>query len=65
MMTESPEAQRSIQPQIKLLRPRDIAFIEDAMRKVGPFGEIHLVIERGRIRFVRMIKSEAIDEGKG
>lgn len=45
-----------------ILRQRDIEFIENALRRVGAFGEVHLVVERGRIRFVRTIKSEAVDE---
>ncbi|MBI5302417.1 MAG: hypothetical protein HY868_09780 [Chloroflexi bacterium] len=48
----------------RLLRPRDIEFIENALRKIGAFGEVHLVVERGRIRYVRTIKSESIDEPK-
>jgi len=46
----------------RLLRPHDIEFIENALRKVGAFGEVHLVVEHGRIRYVRTIKSEAVDE---
>ena len=43
------------------LRARQIAAIEEALKKVGPFGEVHLVVERGRIRFVRTIRSEPMD----
>jgi hypothetical protein len=49
-------------PSSPLLRPSDIEFIEKALRQVAPFGEVHLVVERGRIRFVRTIKSEPIDQ---
>lgn len=48
-------------PDLKYLRPQDVAMIEEALAKVAPFGEVHLVIERGRLRFVRTIKSEAVD----
>lgn len=44
-----------------VLRARQIAAIEAALRKIGPYGEVHLIVERGRIRFVRTIKSEPID----
>lgn len=43
------------------LRARQIAVIEDALKKVGPYGEVHLIVERGRIRFVRTIRSEPMD----
>jgi hypothetical protein len=47
-----------------LLSAYSIAVIEAALRKVSPFGEVHLIVERGHIRFVRTLKSEAIDHFK-
>lgn len=47
-----------------LLSAYSIAVIEAALRKVSPFGEVHLIVERGHIRFVRTLKSEAIDQFK-
>lgn len=47
-----------------LLSAHSIAVIEAALRKVCPFGEVHLIVERGHLRFVRTIKSEAIDQAK-
>jgi hypothetical protein len=48
----------------KLLTPSVIAAIEHALEKVGPFGEVHLIVERGHLRFIRTIRSEAIDQPK-
>ncbi|MBI3914320.1 MAG: hypothetical protein HY327_09080 [Chloroflexi bacterium] len=42
----------------------EIKKIEEALKKVGAFGEVHLVVEKGRVRFVRTLKSEPID-GEG
>ena len=39
----------------------EIKKIEEALKKVGAFGEVHLVVEKGRLRFVRTLKSEPID----
>lgn len=47
-----------------LLSAHSIAVIEAALRKVCPYGEVHLIVERGHLRFVRTIKSEAIDHPK-
>jgi hypothetical protein len=64
-MTEGASVPPTIQPApTRFLRPREIAFIEDALRQVGAFGEVHLIVERGRLRFVRTLKSEAIDSSK-
>ena len=45
----------------KLMRPNLIFIIEHALAEVQPYGEIHLVVERGRVRYVRIIKSEKVD----
>jgi hypothetical protein len=48
-------------PILKFLTPHDIGLIEEALIKVGAFGEIHLVVERGRLRFIRTVKSESLN----
>ena len=50
--------------ELKFLRPGVIAAIEHALVKVGAFGEVHLIVERGHLRFIRTIRSEAIDHTK-
>lgn len=51
--------------ELKYLKPGVINAIECALQKVGPFGEVHLIIERGRLRFIRTITSESIDRVQG
>ncbi len=43
------------------LQPRDIIAIEEAISKVGSFGEVRLIIEKGHIRFIRTLKSESVE----
>ena len=50
--------------ELKFLKPGVIATIEHALNKVGSFGEVHLVLERGQLRFIRTITSESIDRAK-
>ncbi|MBI4787120.1 MAG: hypothetical protein HY782_08760 [Chloroflexi bacterium] len=45
---------------LKVLQPRDIAAIDEALGQIGNYGEVHLVIENGRLRFIRTVRSEAI-----
>jgi hypothetical protein len=35
-----------------MLGAEEIAAIEEALRKVCPFGEVRLVVERGRLRWL-------------
>jgi hypothetical protein len=44
---------------LKRLELDDIATIEKAVRKVGSAGEIRLIVENGRIRYIRILKINA------
>lgn len=50
--------------ELKFLRPAIVAMIEEALNQVGTFGEVHLVVEKGRLRYIRTIKSESLDRFK-
>jgi hypothetical protein len=39
-------------PQLRFLKPGEIRMIDEALGKVGEFGEVRLVVERGRLRFL-------------
>lgn len=45
---------------LNVLKPGDIRNIERALKKIGAFGQVELILEGGRLRFVRTIKSEAV-----
>ncbi len=34
------------------LQPHQIAMIDEALRSLGEFGEVRLIVEKGRLRFV-------------
>ncbi len=51
--------------EVELTAPEVIAALQDALRKVSPFGEVHLIIEHGHIRFIRTIRSEAVERKRG
>lgn len=37
---------------LKFLRPHHIDMIDSALSSVGEYGEIHLIVEKGQLRFV-------------
>ncbi len=39
------------------LEPGQVAMIEEALRSVGEYGEIRLIVEKGRLRFLITQKS--------
>lgn len=42
---------------LHLLHPRQIEMIEEALRSVGDYGEVRLIVEKGRLRFLVTQKS--------
>jgi hypothetical protein len=46
---------------LEIMTRRDVERVEQALKNVGAFGEVHLVVERGRLRFIRTVKSESLN----
>lgn len=42
---------------IRFLRPEQIKMIDEALAAIGEYGEVHLVVEKGHLRFVRIERS--------
>lgn len=40
------------QTSLGFLRPAQVAMIDEALAAVGDFGEVHLIVENRRLRFV-------------
>jgi hypothetical protein len=36
--------------------------IEEALRRVGDFGEVRLVVVKGKLRFIQVMRSENVQE---
>jgi hypothetical protein len=58
MTTFSPDPETETSPTHNtLLHAKQIAMIEEALRSVGEYGEVRLVVEKGRLRFLITQKS--------
>lgn len=44
-------------PRLKFLKLSQVSMIDEALDRVGEFGEVRLVVERGRLRFLVTEKS--------
>ncbi len=47
---------------LEVLQTQDIIAIDEALRDVGPDGQVHLVVEEGRLSYIRMLQSELVGE---
>lgn len=43
-----------------ILSPGVVRKIDCALRKIGQFGEVRLVVQKGRVRFIEVLQSEEI-----
>ncbi len=39
-------------PETRFLTPRQVAMIDEALSSLGDFGELRLMVEKGRLRFL-------------
>lgn len=52
--------------QLRVLTLNDVLTVDRALAEVCPFGEVRLIVRRGRLRFIEKIESLAVPEtGKG
>lgn len=47
---------------LRALYPGHIIQIDRALDEVGPFGEVRLVKQRGKLRFIQKLESRCVEE---
>lgn len=51
---------------LSFLNAREITMIDDLLKSVAPFGEVRLMVQKGRLRFVSSVKShDALELANG
>ena len=45
--------------QTEFMTPHLVRRLEAALGSVGPFGEVRLVVHKGRVRFIEIVRSES------
>jgi len=35
--------------------------VDEALRRLGPYGEVRLIVVKGRLRFIQTVRSEDVD----
>ena len=41
----------------KMLQPTQVDIIEQALQQIGDYGEVRLVVEKGKLRYIEVAKS--------
>ena len=47
---------------LKILTPQQIQKIDDVLAHLGPFAEVRLIKNKGKLRFIQKMESESILE---
>ena len=42
------------------LNPTLVRQVDEALARVGAFGEVRLIVVKGRLRFIQVMKSESV-----
>lgn len=49
---------------LKFLNPESVSRIDQALQRVGEFGEVTLIVMKGRLRFIQITQSEKLDDSE-
>jgi hypothetical protein len=55
-LDEEPEKNKINKP-LRFLKPQQITLLDEALSTLGEFGELHLVVVKGSLRFIVVQKS--------
>jgi hypothetical protein len=47
---------------LRFLSPSLVQRIDEALRRVGEFGEVRLIVVKGELRFIEVVTSENIQQ---
>jgi hypothetical protein len=59
VFSPDPDSPSPRAPELNILNTRQIEMIQEALRSIGDYGEVRLVVEKGRLRF--LITQKSID----
>ena len=45
------------------IKASHIRWIDDALAELGPSGEVRIIKQRGKLRFIQKVESENVTEG--
>jgi hypothetical protein len=43
------------------MTPALVRRLEDALSRVGAFGQVRLIVQKGQVRFIEIVRSESLD----
>ncbi|GMU26266.1 MAG: hypothetical protein AMXMBFR16_11710 [Candidatus Uhrbacteria bacterium] len=63
--TANPKQQLALHSSLTCLDADLVARIDQALKRVGDFGQVRLIVVKGRLRFIEVLQSESVDSNKG
>ena len=66
-MTEpfaNPDPHARLTQPLVVLTPAAIHQIDSCLARVGAFGEVRLVVAKGRLRFIQVLQSESLSDNQ-
>jgi hypothetical protein len=56
-LSEKTQVENEKLPRLRFLKPEQLTMIDKALDDLGEYGEVRLVVEKGRLRFIVTQKS--------
>ena len=62
LAADDPSRELTFDRPLKFLTSREIQQIDDTLASLGAFGEVRLIKERGKLRFIQKLESEKMKD---
>ena len=59
---DNPSRTLTLDRPLKFLTSREIQQIDDTLASLGAFGEVRLIKERGKLRFIQKLESQKMND---
>ncbi len=61
MNTNSGNGKREVNLSLEMLSAEQVLAIDRALKEIGDFGEVRLIVTKGHLRFIGKFKTEALE----
>lgn len=62
--SQAPDENKAQSEQLEMLTLQQIVMIDNLLKSLGQFGEVHLIVSHGELRFINKVESYKVQRTK-
>lgn len=60
-----PASPPRLEDELTFLTRQNVRRVDEALSRLGPYGEVRLIVVKGRLRFIQTMRSEEVNVAEG